>query len=49
MGNFDDLFSASSFVKNIEELDREKIAFVRTYRCSQCGLLKFYADFETES
>jgi len=34
------------FVKKFENLDRSKIAFVKTYKCSKCGLLKSYAHFE---
>ena len=37
------------FVKNFDELDRSKIAFVKTFRCKKCGLLKSYGQFEDAS
>lgn len=36
----------NGFVKKFEELDHNNIAFVKTFRCPKCGLLKSYGYFE---
>jgi hypothetical protein len=41
-----DDISKHGFEKDFESLDRSKIAFVNTFRCTKCGLLKSYAHFD---
>lgn len=44
-GGQEESIEKHGFIEDFDTLDKSKLSFVETYRCTACGLLKSYATF----